>query len=127
MKQDHKKIVEAIHLARKFLPEGNYDHSLYATYLYAVRTHARGRLHMSVWNKHHPREMNMDPTQRWLEHPLSAGRVEFKSLEQQAQWIAYVREFIARRAASTYSSAADWKKLPLDFDAPEEVVPAVAQ
>jgi hypothetical protein len=126
MKQDVKKIKEAIKAASKLEPAGLFDHKLYATYLYAVRSHARGRIHMKTWNKAHPKEMKLPPSQYWIEHPLTAGRVEFSTLDQQAAWIAYVRAFIEGRQNS--SSTNDWKKLILDFDAAEEpVVTSVAQ
>lgn len=122
MKQDIDKIKAAIKAAKKFQPQGTYDHALYATYLYAVRSQYRSRLHMREWNKHHPRTMNLDLTQTFLEGPRSAGKVEFTTLDQQAAWIAYVRAYILKRQEWNHSSN-DWRLLCLDFDkAPEPVV-----
>lgn len=120
MKQDIDKIKAAIHAAKKFKPEGVYDHSLYATYLYCVRSHYRGRLHMSIWNKHHPRAATYE-IGKWVGDPRSEGKLEFKTLEDQAKWIAYVKAYIERRQ-SWDSPSNDWRKLELNFDKAEVVI-----
>lgn len=112
MKQDEKAIKEVIHKLKKHLPVGNYDRALYATYIYCLRSRAHGVLHMKIWNKLHPYQLQLGTTAN-----PRYGKMEFNTLEDQDKFIDHVRAYIERQAKSKWG---DWDKLRLDFDAIEE-------
>jgi hypothetical protein len=120
--QDEQKIKKVIADLKsgKLNLNDDYMYRVYATYVYAVRSQALGHLHMKIWNKHHPKPMSLDTTSKWLAHPIGAGHFEFKTLDDQGSWIAYVRQFIANRQSSIKTGK--WKDLVLDFEKSEEVV-----
>lgn len=118
MKQDEAKIKGVIKSLRDG-PSFDIDISLYATYVYCVRSHARGRLHMQVWNKNRP---ELSTKVEWLPGwPINPRlmRYEFGTLDDQKKFIDHVREYIQTMRTMAYPThKPQWEQLILDFDLP---------
>lgn len=129
-KQDIKKIkswILSTKLGSKNQPGGRPSPAVYRTFLYCVRSHYRGRLHMAVWNKDHKDILKLfDPTagQQHIADPLS-GKVEFKTLDDQRAFIIHMIHYIiaTRTRAEEYlakgcqwSWLTDWAGLETNFD-----------
>lgn len=122
MRQDVPKIRAALKAIAKKQPAGRIDHAIYATYLCCLRSQERGRLHMKLWNKYHPKANPLDNIDHLvrISNPRGAGSVEFKTLDDQAKWISYLRAYIEYMQNAPFYYRDDWRKLQLDFTLPEE-------
>lgn len=89
------------------------DMALYATYLYCVASHARGHLHMKVWNIDYQYKFDPEKTQN-----PRLGRLELNTLVDQEQFIECARKFIVDRQEwmKKYNILSIFKDLPTDFE-----------
>lgn len=117
MSIDIKNLRKAIQEVRHGNYDARFDRALYATYLYCIRSHMRGRLHMKTWNKEHPYFLNLgnlDPAYSHGDPRL--GKIEFNTLDEQEQFIALLRRRFEWFKQWQYGSPV-WKQVVLDFTA----------
>jgi hypothetical protein len=87
---------------------------VYRTWLYCMRSQMRGHIHMTTWNKYHQHNLDVKiyefgnyaggppPTNTpyyWVRDAAS-GRYDFTSLEDQAKFIVYLRQYITGKVRS---------------------------
>lgn len=126
MKQDVAKLRQWI----KMVKDGRISPSCYRTFLYCVRSHYRGRIHMKVWNKKHPYKLKLFDSSipGVIAHaPMDPmlGSMELNSLEDQTKFImhmvAYIKHERARadaqlKAGKDWYWVKEWAGLETNFD-----------
>jgi hypothetical protein len=117
MKQDIDKIktwIKDTRLGLKKPNEGRVSPAVYRTFLYCVRSHYRGRLHMKIWNKDYPHELRLfDPVSMngmYAADPL-LGKMEINSLADQEKFIVHMIQYIRvqrERSEANLKAGHDW-------------------